>query len=103
MTEPTRLTCEQLVPLVAALQHREAAALAGRLIKRPLPDCPTCGQPPSELMLSNDQIAQFRNDQIAFGFRPCGHNFTADGGELDRAYSAARASGAGYASPWEAP
>ncbi|MFE3031600.1 hypothetical protein ACFXKY_08115 [Streptomyces canus] len=88
--EPTRLTREQLYPLVAALHRRETAVTAGHLLVHPFPDCPACGQPPAELMVSNDHPAHFVEDLVAFKFRPCGHTFTADGEDLYRAYEAAR-------------
>src|SRR2546427_4274361 len=52
----------------------------------PFPDCPTCGQPPTELLVRNDSRL-FTEDRVAFGFRPCGHTFTADGEDLFRARS----------------
>lgn len=90
MTEPTRLTREQLAPVVTALHRREQAVLLGHLVP-PFPDCPTCGQQPDGLIINGDHPANFLEDRIRFGFRPCGHNFTADGEDLYLAYEAARA------------
>ncbi|MCX5253652.1 hypothetical protein OOK27_05615 [Streptomyces canus] len=91
MNEPTRLTYEQLAPIVAALYRREKAALAGAgFLLPPFPDCPTCGQSPTELRTGGDHPAHFLEDRIGFGFRPCGHTFTAHGEDLYRAYEHAR-------------
>lgn len=87
---PTHLTREQLYPLAAALHRREAAVLAGRGLLHPFPDCPTCGQPPTELAVCNDHPDYFLTDRVAFRFRPCGHTFTADGEDLHHAYEQAR-------------
>jgi hypothetical protein len=90
-SEPTHLTRDQLAPLVAAIYRRETAALTGlRVVLAPFPDCPTCGQPPTELFVRNDHPAHFLEDRVGFGFRPCGHTFTADGDDLDHAYEHAR-------------
>ena len=95
MTEPTRLTYEQLLPLATAIHRREAAVLAGAgFLLPPFPDCPTCGQQPNELFVRNDHPAHFLEDLIGFGFRPCGHTFTADGEDLYTAYSHARVTAA---------
>lgn len=84
--EPTHLTYEQLLPVAAAVHRREAFAVAGvRVLLPPFPDCPTCGQSPTELLVRNDSRL-FLEDRVAFGFRPCGHTFTADGEDLFRAY-----------------
>lgn len=90
MTEPTRLTREQLAPVVTAIYRREQAVLYSHLVP-PFPDCPTCGQPPTEFLVNNDHPAHFLEDRVGFGFRPCGHTFTADGEDLYLAYEAARA------------
>lgn len=91
MTESTHLTYEQLAPLATAIHRREAAVLAGAaLILPPFPDCPTCGQQPNELFVRNDHPAHFLEDCVAFGFRPCGHTFTADSEDLYTAYTHAR-------------
>ncbi|MFJ9633815.1 hypothetical protein ACIRU8_39585 [Streptomyces sp. NPDC101175] len=91
MTEPTHLTSEQLEPIVAALHRRETYAAAGAgILVPPFPDCPTCGQAPTELVVRNDHPATFLEDKVAFGFRPCGHTFTADGEDLYRTYETAR-------------
>ena len=88
MSEPTRLTYEQLVPLAIAIHRREAAVLAGAgPFLPPFPGCPTCGQQPDELLVRNDHPAHFLEDRVGFGFRPCGHTFTADAEDLFRAYS----------------
>lgn len=81
--EPTRLTHEQLLPLAGAIRRRETAAYSDLL--PPWPACPTCGQAPTELLVRNDHPAQFLEDRVAFGFRPCGHNFTAAAEDLYRA------------------
>lgn len=92
MTEPTRLTREQLAPIVTAIHRREQAMRAGAgILLPPFPDCPTCGQPPTEFLVNNDHPAHFLEDLVGFGFRPCGHTFTADGEDLYLAYEAARA------------
>jgi hypothetical protein len=91
MSEPTRLTYAQLTPVVTALCRRERAALTGAgFLLPPFPDCPTCGQSPAELFVRNDHPAHFLEDEVGFGFRPCGHTFTAGGEDLCRAYGAAR-------------
>lgn len=92
MSEPTRLTREQLTPIVAAIHRREQALLAGvGRLAPPLPNCPTCQQQPTNFLVRNDFPAHFLEDLVGFGFRPCGHNFTADGEDLYLAYEAARA------------
>jgi hypothetical protein len=89
--EQTHLTYEQLLPVVTAIQRRETAALVGNgILLPPVPDCPTCGQTPAELFVRNDHPAHFLKDEVGFGFRPCGHTFTADGEDLHRAYEHAR-------------
>lgn len=89
--EPTRLTREQLVPIVTAIHRREQAMLAGAGLLAPwFSDCPTCGQQPNGLIVNGDHPADFLEDRVRFGFRPCGHNFTADGEDLARAYDIAR-------------
>lgn len=90
-SEPTPLTYQQLVPLAAALRRREDHLRAGvGLLAPPFPICPTCGQQPTELVVRNDDPAHSLEDRVTLGFRPCGHNFTADGDDLHRAYEAAR-------------
>lgn len=89
--EPTHLSYEELLPLVAAVRRRETNALAGYgFLLPPFPDCPACGQQPAELFVRNDHPAHFLKDEVGFGFRPCGHTFTADGEDLYRAYEHAR-------------
>ncbi|MFM9636000.1 hypothetical protein [Streptomyces turgidiscabies] len=91
MTEPTHLTRDQLEPIVTALHRREVYALVGAgILLPPFPDCPTCGQPPTEMFVRNDHPSCFLEDKVAFGFRPCHHTFTADGEDLCLAYDAAR-------------
>ena len=91
MTEPTHLSREQLAPIVAAIHQRETYARAGAgFLLPPFADCPTCGQAPTELLVSNDHPDFFLADRVGIGFRPCGHNFTADGNDVDRAYDLAR-------------
>jgi len=91
MSEPVHLTYEQFQPLAIALHRREAAMLAGvRVILPPFPNCPTCEQPPTELLVRNDHPAHFLADLTAFGFRPCGHTFTVGGEDLFRAHERAR-------------
>lgn len=91
MNEPTRLTYEQLLPLATAIQRREAAVLAGAgFILPPFPDCPTCGQQPTKLLVRNDHPNHFLKDEVGFGFRPCGHTFTVGGEDLYRANEQAR-------------
>jgi hypothetical protein len=91
VTEPTHLTRDQLAPLVAAIYRRETAALTElRNLLPPFPGCPTCGQPPAELFVRNDHPSHFLEDRVGFGFRPCGHTFTADGEDLYNAYNQAR-------------
>jgi hypothetical protein len=92
MSEPTRLTYEQLLPLAAAIYRREVALQAGaRLLLPPFPNCPTCGQPPAELVVRNDHAAHFLEDLVGFGFLPCGHTFTVDAEDLHNAANVARA------------
>jgi len=91
VTEPTQLTYEQILPMAEAIHRRESAVLAGaHIIVPPFPDCPTCGQQPTELAVRNDHPAHFLEDRVGFGFRPCGHTFTADGEDLYNAYNQAR-------------
>lgn len=91
MSEPTRLAYDQLAPVVVALYRRERAVAAGAgFLPPPFPNCPTCGQRPTALHVNGDHPAHFLEDRIGFGFRPCGHNFTADGDDLYKAYDAAR-------------
>jgi hypothetical protein len=91
VTEPTHLTYEQFLPLAIALRRRETATLAGaRIILPPFPDCPTCEQPPTELLVRNDHPAHFLADLTCFGFRPCGHSFTVSGEDLFQAHEQAR-------------
>jgi hypothetical protein len=91
VNEPTHLTREQLAPIVTALYRRESYARAGAgFLLPPFPHCPTCGQQPTELVTSSDSPDLFVRDRSAFGFRPCGHTFTADGEDLYRAYEQAR-------------
>ncbi|MER5750601.1 hypothetical protein [Streptomyces sp. NPDC002088] len=91
MTEPTPLDREQLQPIVTAVHLRETAALLGlRVLLPPLAPCPTCGSQPTELVVNSDHPAHFLEDRVAFGFRPCGHTFTADSEDLHKAYNAAR-------------
>ncbi|WP_406444601.1 hypothetical protein OHB14_36855 [Streptomyces sp. NBC_01613] len=83
---PTHLTYEQLLPIATAIRRRETALVAGHgNLLPPFPACPTCRQAPTELLVRNDHPDQFLHDRIAFGFRPCGHSFTADAGDLYRA------------------
>jgi hypothetical protein len=82
-SEPGHLTYEQLLPLAAAIRRRETTG-HGFLLP-PWPSCLTCGQTPTDLLVRNDHPAHFLEDRIAFGFRPCGHNFTADARDLYRA------------------
>jgi hypothetical protein len=81
---PTHLSFEQLLPVAVAMRLRKDATRAGTLLGRPLPDCPACGQAPTQFLVSSDHPDQFLYDQVAFGFRPCGHNFTADAEDLHR-------------------
>lgn len=91
MTKPVHLTRAQVFPLVAALAHREIAIEAGAtFVLPPFPDCPTCGQMPTELRVSNGHGALFLEDRAAFGFRPCGHVVTAAGEDIAHAYDTAR-------------
>jgi hypothetical protein len=91
VTEPSPLSYEELAPVVTALYRREQAAAAGvSILMPPFPDCPTCKQQPASLHVNGDHPAHFLEDRVGFGFRPCGHNFTADGEDLYRAYAAAR-------------
>jgi hypothetical protein len=90
MSEPAHLTRDQLAPIVTAIQRRESAVLVGRRPMPPFPDCPACGQAPAELFVRNDHPAHFLKDEVGFGFRPCGHTFTADGEDLYEAYNQAR-------------
>jgi hypothetical protein len=91
VTEPTPLDREQLQPIIDAIHKRESYARAGvTILLPPFAPCPTCGQPPTELAVSNDHRAHFLEDLVAFKFRPCGHTFTAHGDDLYRAYEAAR-------------
>ena len=91
MTEPTHLTRDQLAPIVAAIHHRETYTRAGAgILLPPFPDCPTCGQTPNEMAVNGDYPEYFLTDRVAFGFRPCGHTFTANGEDVDRAYDLAR-------------
>ncbi|WP_393075332.1 hypothetical protein [Streptomyces sp. LN704] len=78
-----RLTYEQLLPLAAAIRRRETSGHG--ILQPPLPDCPTCGQTPTDLHVRNDHPAHFIENRVAFGFRPCGHNFRADAYDLYRA------------------
>lgn len=82
-SEPTHLTYEQLLPLAATIRRRETTGHG--ILQPPWPGCPTCGQTPTDLLVRNDHPAQFLDDRVAFGFRPCGHNFTVDAYDLYRA------------------
>lgn len=87
----THLTRDQLAPIVTALHRREDYQRAGAgFLLPPFPDCPTCGQQPTELRVGDDHPAHFLTDRVAFGFRPCGHTFTADGEDLHQAHETAR-------------
>lgn len=89
MTEPTHLTRDQLAPIVAAIHRRETAALIGLgLLLPPFPDCPTCGQAPTEMAVGNSN--SFIDDLVRFGFRPCNHTFAANGEDLYETYTATR-------------
>jgi hypothetical protein len=88
VTEPTPLSYEQLLPLAVAIGRRDTAEHG--ILLPPWPGCPTCGQVPTDLLVRNDHPAYFLEDRVAFGFRPCGHTFTADGEDLFRAYDHAR-------------
>jgi hypothetical protein len=91
VTEPTHLAYEQFLPLAVALHRREEYMLAGAgFLIPPFPNCPTCGEPPTELLVRNDHPAHFLADLTGFGFRPCGHNFTVSGEDLFRAHEQAR-------------
>lgn len=91
MTEPTPLGREQLQPIINAVQQRESYAKAGmKLLLPPFAPCPTCGEQPTELFVRSDHPGFFLEDRVAFGFRPCGHSFTADGEDLYNAYAQAR-------------
>ena len=91
MTEPTHLSYEKFLPLAIALRPRDRSIRDGLpLLLPPFPICPACGQAPTELFVNGDHPARFVEDQVAFGFRPCGHNFTVDGDDLVRAYDIAR-------------
>lgn len=81
--EPGHLTYEQLLPLAAAIRRRETSGHG--ILQPPWPSCLTCGQTPAELVVRNDHPAHFIENRVAFGFRPCGHNFTADAYDLSRA------------------
>lgn len=89
MTEPTPLTREQLEPIMLAVQRRETYAAAGAgIFLPPFPDCPTCGQQPTEMAARSSE--HLIDDRIQFAFRPCGHTFTADGEDLYDVYTAVR-------------
>jgi hypothetical protein len=91
VTEPTHLNCEQVLPIAVALQRREVYRRAGAgILIPPLPNCPTCELPPEELFTRSEHIDFFLHDRIGLGFRPCGHNFTADAEDVFNANEAAR-------------
>lgn len=91
MSEPTHLSYEQVLPIAIGLQRREAYARAGAgILIPPLPNCPTCDQPPEELFTRNEHADFFLHDRIGLGFRPCGHNFTVDSEDTLNANDAAR-------------
>ncbi|MFD1274830.1 hypothetical protein [Streptomyces kaempferi] len=81
--EPGHLTYEQLLPLAAAIRRRETSGHG--ILQPPWPGCLTCGQTPTDLLVRNDHPAHFIENRVAFGFRPCGHSFTADAYDLYRA------------------
>lgn len=91
MTEPTPLDREQLQPIIDALHKRDVYAQAGAGFLVPLfAPCPTCGEQPTELFVNRDHYEYFIKDEVLFGFRPCGHNFTATGDDIYDAYTQAR-------------
>lgn len=92
MTGPTHLDYDALVPVVAVLYRRAAYthAGAGFLLPPPLPDCPGCGVTPSELATTTDGPDLFVRNRVAIRFRPCGHLFTADEDDLQRAHAQVR-------------
>jgi len=91
VTEPTPLDREQLQPIIDAFHKRETCAAAGvGFLLPPFAPCPTCGQSPIEMAISNTHPDHFLTDRVAFRFRPCDHTFTADGEDIYLAHEAAR-------------
>ncbi|MEV0220910.1 hypothetical protein [Streptomyces sp. NPDC050704] len=89
MSEPTKLTREQLLPLAVAAERRNIAFTDGQCtLLPPLPDCPICGQPSTALRVQPDYSFQF--DLVRFAIKPCGHSFTADGEDVFESYNHAR-------------
>lgn len=89
MTEPTKLTREQLLPLAVAAERCTSAFVGGKPgLLPPLADCPLCGQPSTRLVVQPDYSLQF--DLVHFAARPCGHTFTANGEDVYEVYNHAR-------------
>jgi hypothetical protein len=89
VTEPTKLTREQLLPLAVAIERREVAVRAGQsILVPPPPECPVCGQAAAGLAVQPDYSFQF--DLVHFAVKPCGHQFAADGEDVYEAYNEAR-------------
>lgn len=86
---PLRLTAEELVPILFALEKRRLGQLTGYgILRYPLPNCPSCGAPPTEMTTATSP--SFLTDAVAIQFERCGHAFTADGQDIYEAGQHAR-------------
>ncbi|GGW15720.1 hypothetical protein GCM10018980_52060 [Streptomyces capoamus] len=84
-----RLTAEELVPVLFALERRRLGQLAGHgILRYPLPNCPSCGAPPTEMTTASGP--DLLTDTVAIRFERCGHAFTADGQDIQEAGEQAR-------------
>lgn len=87
--DPVRLTAEELVPILFALEKRRLGQLTGYgILRYPLPNCPSCGAPPTEMTTATSP--DFLTDAVAIQFERCGHAFTADGQDIQVAGEQAR-------------
>ena len=86
---PLRLTVDELVPVLAALERRSRQQQAGHsVLLYPLPRCPSCGAPPDEMTTAPSP--DFVTDTVTIQFERCGHSFTAEGGVIEEAGEQAR-------------
>lgn len=86
---PLRLTTEELVPVLVALERRQRGQMAGHgILRYPLPACPSCGAPPTEM--TTVPSPDFLTDTVAIQFERCGHAFTANGEDAAEAARIAR-------------
>lgn len=99
----TRLPLEQLRDIAYANAYRDLQHQAdAKLLLYPLPACPTCNQPPSQILSALS--AESPDDKVMVTFLDCRHRFSAAGIDVERADRWAReAARSKYNGPAEAP